>query len=442
MSWFRAGQPPRHRRRAGVPVRGGVGRPPRPASGRVHGPRVDRRAAGSCCAGRTPRVVVRHAGRAARWPGVRFRPGAAGGVFGVAAGELVDRRVRSPTCSAPHGAPAGRAPGEARTSAARHRRVRGPRAPPAARRSTPIATSRRIVAADPRCSVDALADAPGCRRASCAGASTARSATARRSSPASPGCSASPRRPCGAPSWGSPSWRRAPGTATSRTSGGRRGIAGRTPRELIGDARAQLAPSTLADPYQTRRPGRATMGGMTEIADRYRTLADAFEAKVAAVRPTTGRTRRRATEWTARDLVGHVVDVHGMMLRPLDTDAERAPRVADDPLGAFRAARADLERCSTTRRRADTEYDGSSGARPSRPRSTSSWASTSSCTAGTSPGRPARTRRSTRPRSTGPRLVGAWARRRCARTASPAPRSRCPPSAEQDRMLGLLGREP
>ena len=27
------------------------------------------------------------------------------------------------------------------------------------------------------------------------------------------------------------------------------------------------------------------MGGMTAIADRYRTLADAFEAKVAAVAP-------------------------------------------------------------------------------------------------------------------------------------------------------------
>ena len=47
----------------------------------------------------------------------------------------------------------------------------------------------------------------------------------------------------------------------------------------------------MADRYKTgRAPIGRTMGGMTEIADRYRQLADAFEAKVAAVasRPVVG----------------------------------------------------------------------------------------------------------------------------------------------------------
>ena len=100
---------------------------------------------------------------------------------------------------------------------------------------------------------------------------------------------------------------------------------------------------------------------MTEIADRYRTLADAFEAKVAAVRPDEWSNPSPCEQWTARDVVGHVVDVHGMMLRPLRIELAGEPAVADDPLGAFRAARADLEAVLDDPSRADTEYDGAFG---------------------------------------------------------------------------------
>ena len=103
------------------------------------------------------------------------------------------------------------------------------------------------------------------------------------------------------------------------------------------------------------------MGGMTETADRYRTLADAFEAKVAAVDPDDWSNPSPCREWTARDVVGHVIDVHGMMLRPLETGLSEAPSVADDPLGAFQSARADLERVLDDPDRADTAYDGMFG---------------------------------------------------------------------------------
>ena len=103
------------------------------------------------------------------------------------------------------------------------------------------------------------------------------------------------------------------------------------------------------------------MGGMTEIADRYRTLADAFEAKVAAVRPDEWSNPSPCEQWTARDVVGHVIDVHGMMLRPLDVELDGGPSVQDDPLGAFRAARADLQAVLDDPSRADTEYDGAFG---------------------------------------------------------------------------------
>ena len=100
---------------------------------------------------------------------------------------------------------------------------------------------------------------------------------------------------------------------------------------------------------------------MSATADRYRTLAAAFEAKVAAVGPDEWANPSPCSEWTARDVVGHVVDVHGMMLRPLDVGLREAPSVTDDPLAAFRAARADLQEVLDDPDRADTTYDGMFG---------------------------------------------------------------------------------
>jgi uncharacterized protein (TIGR03086 family) len=82
--------------------------------------------------------------------------------------------------------------------------------------------------------------------------------------------------------------------------------------------------------------------GANEIADRYWRRADAFEATVAAVGDDGWDRPSPCAEWNARDVVRHVVDMHHVMLRPFG----RQPRAADvdaDPLGAFRAARADVE---------------------------------------------------------------------------------------------------
>jgi uncharacterized protein (TIGR03086 family) len=100
------------------------------------------------------------------------------------------------------------------------------------------------------------------------------------------------------------------------------------------------------------------MGGMTAIADRYRDLADAFEAKIAAVPPDRWDDQSPCSEWTARQLVDHVVDVHGMMLKPLDRTVSGGP---DDALGAFQAARAEVEAVLDDPALAGTEYDGQFG---------------------------------------------------------------------------------
>lgn len=82
---------------------------------------------------------------------------------------------------------------------------------------------------------------------------------------------------------------------------------------------------------------------MTAIADRYRRHADAFEDKIAAVRPEQWSNQSPCAAWTARDVVDHIVAMHGYMLRPVGREPSAAPSVTDDPLGAFRAARADVQ---------------------------------------------------------------------------------------------------
>lgn len=82
---------------------------------------------------------------------------------------------------------------------------------------------------------------------------------------------------------------------------------------------------------------------MNEIADRYRKRADAFERKIAAVRPDQWANPSPCAKWTARDVVDHIRTMHEAMLRPLNRRLGAAPSVAEDPLAAFRAARADVQ---------------------------------------------------------------------------------------------------
>ena len=100
---------------------------------------------------------------------------------------------------------------------------------------------------------------------------------------------------------------------------------------------------------------------MSEIADRYRRHADAFERKVVAVRPEQWANQSPCEAWDARGVVGHIVVMHGVMLRPLDRELSSAPSVADDPVGAFRAARADIEAVLSDPALADRECDTPNG---------------------------------------------------------------------------------
>jgi uncharacterized protein (TIGR03086 family) len=84
---------------------------------------------------------------------------------------------------------------------------------------------------------------------------------------------------------------------------------------------------------------------MTPIADRYRRRADAFEALVASTPPERWSSPSPCAGWVARDVVEHVVGHSAQVLRErAGVPAVAAPPAADDPAGAFRATRRAVQR--------------------------------------------------------------------------------------------------
>jgi uncharacterized protein (TIGR03086 family) len=77
---------------------------------------------------------------------------------------------------------------------------------------------------------------------------------------------------------------------------------------------------------------------MNPISDRYRRLASAFGDKIAHVSEDAWANQSPCDEWTARDVVGHVVQTQGMFLGFVGRDLGDLPSVDDDPAGAWSAA--------------------------------------------------------------------------------------------------------
>jgi uncharacterized protein (TIGR03086 family) len=100
---------------------------------------------------------------------------------------------------------------------------------------------------------------------------------------------------------------------------------------------------------------------MSEISERYARLADAFTAKVAAVPDDRWASPSPCEGWSARDVVRHVVTTQGMFLGFVGRELGDIPSVDDDPLGAWTAARAVVQRDLEDPERATAEFDGAFG---------------------------------------------------------------------------------
>jgi uncharacterized protein (TIGR03086 family) len=93
-------------------------------------------------------------------------------------------------------------------------------------------------------------------------------------------------------------------------------------------------------------------------ADHYRTLAEGFAAKVAAVRPEQWADPSPCSDWTVRDLVRHVVDSEGHFETLVGRDVGEIPSVDDDAVGAFAATRAMIQADLDDPERANASFEG------------------------------------------------------------------------------------
>ena len=97
---------------------------------------------------------------------------------------------------------------------------------------------------------------------------------------------------------------------------------------------------------------------MTEIAQRYRTLATELTRRIDAVPAGRWDDPSPCPGWSAKDVVRHVVDTHRAMPGYAGLSLELTRSIDADPAGAWIEARDQMQALLDDPARADKEYDG------------------------------------------------------------------------------------
>ena len=100
---------------------------------------------------------------------------------------------------------------------------------------------------------------------------------------------------------------------------------------------------------------------MEHVADRYRRLATTMTERIAAVPEGAWSNPSPCEDWTARDLVAHLVDVHARFQSLVGRDLVEHPAVEEDPSGAWAAVRDQMQADLEDPAKVDEEYDGRLG---------------------------------------------------------------------------------
>ena len=101
--------------------------------------------------------------------------------------------------------------------------------------------------------------------------------------------------------------------------------------------------------------------GMEHVAERYRRLAATMTDRVAAVPAEAWSNPSPCQGWSARDLVLHLVDVHGRFQALVGREPVQHPAVDEDPLGAWVAVRDQMQGDLDDPAKVDEEYEGRLG---------------------------------------------------------------------------------
>jgi len=100
---------------------------------------------------------------------------------------------------------------------------------------------------------------------------------------------------------------------------------------------------------------------MEPVAERYRRLAEQLTERIAAVPEQAWSSPTPCEEWTVRDLVAHVIDVHGRFQGLVGRTLVDRPSVDEDPLQAWIAVRDQMQADLDDPSRVAEEYDGMLG---------------------------------------------------------------------------------
>ncbi len=107
----------------------------------------------------------------------------------------------------------------------------------------------------------------------------------------------------------------------------------------------------------------ATLAPMSEVSERYSTIADGFAERAAAITPDQWSIPTPCTEWTVRDLVAHVVGTHRGVRATLGGEAEKVDSEGD-LVEAFTDARASIESALADPEQSATAIGGMFGEQP------------------------------------------------------------------------------
>jgi uncharacterized protein (TIGR03086 family) len=101
---------------------------------------------------------------------------------------------------------------------------------------------------------------------------------------------------------------------------------------------------------------------MSEISDRYRRLSVAMADRIAAVPDDAWSNPTPCADWSARDLVRHLVETPAMFFGFVDRPAPSdGPSVDEDPAGAFDHVRQAVQSALDDPAVATLSYDGMFG---------------------------------------------------------------------------------
>ena len=125
-------------------------------------------------------------------------------------------------------------------------------------------------------------------------------------------------------------------------------------RDGLEEAFERLDDLVRAEPDDAARPvagqrhvGASDVGpsdvGRDNIAGRYRRRAARFEELILGVGSDAWASQSPCQDWTARDVVDHVVGMHAAMLAPLGRSLGPESSAAGGPIDAFTSARARLQ---------------------------------------------------------------------------------------------------